>query len=387
MYTRDLAAKALELSQKFPILAFLGPRQSGKTTLSKALFSQHRYVSLEDLDIHAFARNDPRAFLQSYPNDKGIILDEIQNVPELLSYIQTHSDDRPQLGFFILTGSQNFLINQAITQTLAGRVALLTLLPLSVHEMYANGILAPTAEQSIFYGGYPRIYTQKIAPGDWFQGYVRTYIERDIRQLHNVQDVNVFQNFLKLCAGRTGQLLNLTSLGNDCGISSVTAKSWISLLAQSYIIFLLNPHYKNFSKRLIKAPKLYFYDTALACFLLNIESHDALEHHYLRGGLFESFVIADLMKERYNKGRMPNMYFWRDKTGHEIDCILEQGQDLVPLEIKAGKTVSSSYFNELLYWNTLSGTPSDKNIVVYAGDEDQRRESGRVVSWKRIYDI
>ena len=387
MIKRDLESKLLQLAQQFPVVALLGPRQSGKTTLAQAAFSQYKYVSLEDFDVYNLAVTDPRAFLDHYDNPHGIILDEIQNTPELLSYIQTEVDRRQKAGFFVITGSQNFLLNEAITQTLAGRVAILTLLPLALSELKQANLLPVDSNTMIFQGSYPRVYAHKISPVDWYPNYIRTYLERDVRQIKNVSDLSLFQLFMKLCAGRIGQLLNVSSLANDCGISVSTANSWLSLLQESYIIFLLQPHFKNFSKRLVKTPKLYFYDLGIACFLLEIESAKQVATHYLRGGLFESYAIAEMMKLRYNVGRIPHYYFWRDKMGHEVDCIIGHGGKLFPVEIKAGQTITQDYFEELHYWTELAGPESGRSYCIYTGAESQNRTLVSVLKWQDIAHI
>lgn len=384
MIKRELASKLEQLAKQFPVVAVLGPRQSGKTTLVQATFPHHKYFSFEDLDIRSFAQNDPRGFLETHHEKEGLILDEIQYVPSLLSYIQTEVDRFKKKGHFILTGSQNFLIDEAISQTLAGRIAILTLLPLSLSEMQGSHVGAPSLEEALFKGGYPRIYADHLSPIDWYPNYIRTYLERDVRQVKNVTDLLLFQRFLKLCAGRTGQLLNLSSLASDCGISPNTARSWISLLAASYLIFLLQPHHENFHKRLIKMPKLYFYDTGIACSLLGIERAEDLNMHFLRGGLFESFVISDLLKQRYHQGLQPRHFFWRDSLGHEIDCLIETSSQLIPMEIKSGKTISSDYFSELLRFSKLANLDPKNNILIYAGDEDQIRSQGRIYGWRSL---
>ena len=287
------------------------------------------------MDAREFASEDPRGFLEQYSKKSGragVILDEIQNTPNLFSYLQVSVDQDPRPGFYILTGSQNILLNQHISQTLAGRISIQTLLPFSIEELQEANRLPEDPFTTLFQGFYPPIYTKAIDPQDWYKGYVQTYVERDARQIRNISDLSVFQKFVKLCAGRIGQLLNLTSLSNDCGISVNTARSWISILEASYIIFLLQPHHKNFSKRLIKSPKLYFYDPGLASYLLGIESPKMLFQHYLRGGLFESMVLCNLMKQRFNAGKTSNLYFWRDKTGLEVDCLIEKADGLVPIE-------------------------------------------------------
>jgi predicted AAA+ superfamily ATPase len=387
MFKRDLTGKLLQLAQQFPVVALLGPRQSGKTTLAQSTFANYKYVSLEDFDAANFAKTDPRAFLALHHNEHGVIFDEIQNTPELLSYMQTEVDRTQRHGFFVITGSQNFLLNEAISQTLAGRVAILTLLPLSVAELKHAGMLPEDSNTMIFRGAYPRLYAHNLQPADWYPNYIRTYIERDISQLQYVSDLATFQLFMKLCAGRIGQILNVSSLANDCGINLNTANAWLSLLQASYVIFLLQPHFKNFSKRLVKTPKLYFYDTGIASFLLEIESPQQVATHYLRGGLFESYAIAELLKLRYNVGRIPHYYFWRDKIGHEVDCIIGHGGKLYPVEIKAGKTITQDYFEGLHYWSELAGDEAGRNYCVYAGSESQERTHVSVVKWQDIAQI
>ncbi|EKD45902.1 MAG: hypothetical protein ACD_69C00081G0002 [uncultured bacterium] len=380
MIARSLEAKLKQLAKKMPAIAVIGPRQSGKTTLVRKVFPDKPYVSLEDLDVREFAETDPRGFLVQYR--AGAIFDEVQRVPSLLSYLQTIIDERKNNGRFILTGSHNYLLQQHVSQTLAGRVAMLTLLPLSIEELDQATAKAQTLEQYLFSGCYPRIYDQKLDPTKWYQDYIQTYIERDVRLIKNISDLHIFQKFIKLCAGRIGQILNLSSLANDCGITHNTAKAWLSVLESSYLVFLLQPHHKNFSKRLIKMPKLYFYDTGLACALLNITSLSQLKTHYLYGSLFESFVISELMKERFNTGLQSNCYYWRDRLGHEIDCILEHGEKLIPIEIKSGKTINPDYFKGIQYWTTLAKLSSNQGYIVYGGTQSQQRQQGHVVSWK-----
>jgi len=363
---RTLGKKLLDLAQQFPVIGIVGPRQSGKTTLVKTLFPHLPYVNLEDINQRYLAQNDAQSFLEQYK--AGVVLDEIQHVPTLFSYIQIMADQNQLPGQFILTGSQNFSLLASISQTLAGRIALLTLLPLSVQELKANNHVVADYNELIFRGGYPRLYKDSITPTDWYPHYIRTYVERDVRQIKHITDLNRFQTFLKLCSGRVGQILNLTSLANDCGISHVTARQWISVLETSYLIYLLPPHYQNFSKRLIKMPKVYFYDVGLACSLLGIESKQQLESHYLRGGLFENLVIIELLKSRLNLGQQPNLYFWRDKSGHEIDCIYELTNKLLPIEIKSSKSLANDHFKNLTYFQQLSDY--QQGILCYAGDID-----------------
>lgn len=379
MIQRLLEDKLIFLAQKFPVITVTGPRQSGKTTLVRKSFPDKKYISLEDLDNRKFAQEDPRGFLKSYEN---AIIDEAQKVPDLFSYIQTKVDEDNIPGQYILTGSQNFLLFEKISQSLAGRVAILKLLPFSYEELAASGV-KEDYENYLLNGLYPRMYDKDISPEDFYPSYVQTYVERDVRMIENIMDLGKFQLFLKMCAGRTGQLLNLSSIANECGISRTTASSWISILEASYIIFLLKPHHNNFNKRIVKMPKLYFYDTGLASYLLGIHSVEQLKTHYSRGALFESFIISELVKKAYNQGREPHYYFWRDKVGNEIDLLVEDGLRLIPIEIKSGRTVNDSYFKGLRYWNKISGS-DEKGILLFGGDLRQEREKFRVVPWREM---
>lgn len=381
---RILTNKLLEAATEYPVVALVGPRQSGKTTLAQGSFVKHRYVSLEDYDVRSIAQQDPRRFLNDYPTEAGIIIDEIQHVPSLLSYMQTIVDAEKKKGYFIVTGSQNFLVDEALTQTLAGRMAVLTLLPLSIRELSASGVLPDKFETLIYKGSYPQVYAQKISIERLYTNYIRLYVERDVRQIRSVSDLSTFAKFMRLCAGRIGQELNLTSLGSDCGITHNTARAWISLLEASYVIFLMYPFYNNFGKRLIKSPKLYFVDTGLACSLLNIETAEQVSEHYLRGNLFESLIISDFLKQQYNRERQPNIYFWRDQGQHEIDCIVDEYPRPVPIEIKSGKTVVSDFFKEFEYWNKLTDNTHLLPYLIYGGSDNQPWPQAHVMSWKSI---
>ncbi len=389
MLQRDAAHIVKHLANKLPVVALLGPRQSGKTTLARAIFGTYRYINFEDLNQRSFALSDPKGFLADavYNNQQGVILDEAQHVPQLLSYIQLYVDTHEPKGYFILTASQNFLLRQAISQSLAGRIAIITLQPLSLYELQVNKIQLPELNSLLLKGTYPRLYSQELLPKEFYPFYIQTYIERDVRQMINIENLNTFQRFLKLCAGRIGQLLNVSSLANDCGINTNTAKAWISLLEASYIIYLLQPYYKNFSKRLIKSPKLYFYDSGIATTLLGVQSEQDLATHYLRGNLVESFVITELAKHFFNKAETPPLYFWRDSNGNEVDCIVEQGACLNPVEIKSGQTISSDYFEGLHYWSKLTTSEQRNGFVVYGGNETQHRSQGTVLSWQAIDQI
>ncbi len=379
---RAISSQLREASQEFPVVTLVGPRQSGKTTLAQTEFPNHRYISLEDFDMRDLAVADPRKFLSEYPTASGIILDEIQHAPQLLSYMQTIVDREKKKGFFIVTGSQNFLVDEAITQTLAGRMAVLTLLPLSISELRDADLLPSKIETLIYKGSYPRAHVDKVSIERLYNNYIRLYVERDVRQIKNVSDLNTFQKFMRLCAGRVGQVLNVTSLGNDCGINANTAKAWISLLQTSYIIFLLYPFYRNYGKRLIKAPKLYFIDSGIACSLLRIRSAQELSNHYLRGGLVETLILSDFLKQQYNLDQQPSLYFWRDKTGNEIDCIIDEPQYPIPVEIKAGQTVARDFFKELRYWQATSNIPDVPKYLVYAGSENQSWPHAQVLGWQ-----
>ncbi|MGE0009735.1 MAG: ATP-binding protein [Candidatus Babeliales bacterium] len=381
---RSLTPYLLKAATGYPVIEILGPRQSGKTTLSRAAFPDYRYVSLENPDNRAFAKEDPRGFLDHHRNPNGIIIDEVQYAPDLLSYIQTDVDLTGKKGYYVITGSQNILLNEAVSQSLAGRVSIFTLLPFSLEELAGAHLVPESLEEMLFKGCYPRIWADKLDPLDWYPNYINTYIERDVRLIKNVTDLSLFQKFMGLCAGRVGQILNYSAIANDCGVTMPTVKAWISILEQSYICFEVQPYHNNFSKRLIKSSKLYFYDTGLACSLLGITSSDQLANHYLKGGIFESFVISELIKQNYNSNRRPRMYFWRDQSGHEIDCIIEKGTTLIPIEIKAGKTINQGFTQELTYWNELSATNPKDNIIVYGGTQYQQRSAGLFVDWQSL---
>lgn len=380
MIRRILSGKILELAGKFPVLMLTGPRQSGKTTLLRNLFPDLFYASLENPETRSFAHLDPKGFLLRYRD--GGIMDEVQQSPELLSYIQEIVDESGQTGQFILSGSQSFQLHDRIAQSLAGRTAIFRLLPFSFDELVPENLLFSTPEENILNGFFPRIFDKKISPPDFYPNYIQTYLERDVRSLQNIQNLNLFTRFLGLCAGRVGQLLDFTSLANDCGISVNTAKSWISVLEASYVIFLLQPHHANFNKRVIKRPKLYFHDTGLCCSLLRVEDVSQLTNHYLRGALFENLVIAEFLKNRFNRGKISNLYFWRDHRGTEIDLILEQPGKLIPVEIKSARTWHPGFFSDLEKWNRFSGNNLSDAYVIYGGDEEATTRSGNLLSWR-----
>lgn len=384
---REISKKLKHLATQFPVIALIGPRQSGKTTLAKHLFSHYVYVSLEDKDIFTIALQDPRRFLTTHGNEHGLIIDEAQRVPELFSYLQGIVDGRYRPGYYILTGSQNFLLYEKITQSLAGRIALLTLFPLSVFELEQAGLLPESLNQLLLQGCYPRIYAQQIGAYDWLNNYVGSYIERDVRQVLNIADVVSFQNFLSLCAARVGNLLNYAELARDAEITHHTVKSWISVLETSFITTLLHPYYRNFSKRIIKSPKLYFNDTGLVCFLLGIKTVQDLAIHPLRGAIFEAFIFSEVNKWFYNQGLRSSAYFWRDVQGHEIDGVIEKSFDtVVPLEIKAGVTIQPSFFKGIQDWQKISGQ-QNKGYVIYGGDKDLSNTRADLVSWRHVHEL
>lgn len=384
MISRTAGKKLLELVAGFPAVIITGPRQSGKTTLVKTLFPTKPYILLEDPDTRRFAEEDPRSFLAQF-QDTGAIIDEAQYVPELFSYLQGILDHRNTPGQFILTGSQNFLMMERISQSLAGRIGIIRLLPLSMNELIQSGVRFDRYEECLYKGFYPRLYNSTILPSDYYSSYVQTYLERDLRQLKQVHNLTTFQTFLRMCANRVGQIVNFSSIGSDCGINHKTVKEWISLLETSGIVFLLKVHHKNFNKRLIQMPKVYFTDPGLAAYLAGIKSAEEIVTHPLKGGLFETLIIGELLKFRLNKGLEPNLFFWRDKTGHEIDCIIEQSLDeAIPVEIKAGRTITGDYFKNLMYWNKLSGQRPDRSFVVYGGDQNQNRREGRVIRYSDL---
>ncbi|MBN1292672.1 MAG: ATP-binding protein [Candidatus Latescibacteria bacterium] len=380
MIPRTIVGAINRLITKFPVISVTGPRQSGKTTILKSAFSDYTYVSLENPDILQFAVFDPRGFLAQYP--KRCIFDEVQRAPTLFSFLQQVVDDENEPGMFILSGSQNFLLVQGITQSLAGRVAVLKLLPFGREELAGSGSAPASINEALFWGAYPRLFDKKIVPVDYYTNYLMTYVERDVRQMKNISDLATFRRFLGLCAGRCGSLLNLVALGNDCGITHNTARAWLSVLEASYIVFLLQPYHRNFSKRLTKTPKLYFFDTGIVCSLLGIRSSGELSNHAMQGQLFENYVISEFMKAAFHRGRSPDLFFWRDKTGHEIDCIIAGGEHEIPVEIKSAQTVCDDFFRNIRYFNKLRRERGGS--VIYGGEEMQRRTEATVFGWKNF---
>lgn len=367
---------------KFPILALTGPRQSGKTTLLKELFKDYRYISLENPDIRAFATDDPNGFLNEY--SENVILDEVQRVPSIFSYIQTKVDESKKMGQYILSGSQNFHLLNSITQTLAGRVALFKLLPLDFEELKAAELLEDDYPQALFKGFYPAIFDRDIDPKVFYTNYIQTYVEKDVTELLNVKDLKAFRTFLGLCAGRAGQLLNISALANDCNISQPTAKAWLSILESSYLIFLLQPYHQNFNKRLVKSPKLYFYDTGLLCYLLGIRSADEIILNRLKGSLFENLILAELQKKNYHQYTHFDYYFWQDSNGNEIDILLKNYSGFDVFEIKATETISTELFKQMDRFAELAAPEEVKKTLIYGGSKNQNRSKYQVQSWKDI---
>ncbi len=381
MVSRELAKKAQSLLGKFPILTITGPRQSGKTTLIKTVFKSYDYYSLENPDDRLLIQSDTNGFLENIK--KGIVLDEVQKMPEVFSYIQTFSDNNPKIKF-ILSGSQNFQLLESISQTLAGRTAILRLLPFSIQELKKAKLVHTNYEKMIFYGSYPRIYDQNIHPTDFYPNYIQTYVERDVRQIKNISDLSAFMSFTRLCAGRIGQLINLNAMATIVGITMNTAKSWLGILESSYIIYTLKPYHKNYNKRIVKMPKMYFYDTGLACSLLGIENEYQLSTHYQKGELFENLVLNELMKFRYNRGKINNLFFWRNNHGNEVDCIVEKVENPISIEIKSSATYHQDFIKNLNYWNKLSEGSGNDSYLVYTGDRTLKLRMCTLVPWNKM---
>jgi uncharacterized protein len=379
MIPRQIAPKVQELLNKYPLVALTGPRQSGKTTLAQRLKPDYQYVNLELAENKNFAETDPHGFLKSYQN--GVILDEIQNVPSLFPYLKHYTDQRNRVGEYILTGSQHFLLLENITQSLAGRVALLNLLPLSLAELLGS-VTFDEPEKFILTGGYPRIYDRGIEPTDFYPSYISTYVERDVRQIIKVVDLRQFRQFLTICAGRVGQLVNFAEIGNVLGIDAKTIKSWLGILEASFIIYLLPPYYRNFDKRVVKSPKLYFYDTGLACSLLGIQTERQLDAHFAKGALFENMIIVEYLKHVLNMGQKANFYFWQDSNAREIDLLIEHNNVLNALEIKSSKTISPSFFKNLYVFKDLAASENVALYVIYGGDKPQLRSDMTILTWK-----
>ena len=382
MIERAITNKIKATIKSFPLVTLTGARQCGKSTLLRYIFPDWKYISFEDLDIREMASKDPRYFLSLYP--ERAIFDEVQQVPELFSYIQTHVDALNKPGVYILSGSQNFLLMEKISQSLAGRTALLFLTPFSMQELKAAELLPKNLNTYLFKGSYPRIYDQNPEPVDFYSAYIRTYIERDVRLLRNIASLPDFHRFLKLCAGRCGQILNTTELSNQAELSLATTRSWLSILETSHIIFYLRPYHKNYGKRLIKSPKLYFFDTGLVVNLLGLKKEEQLETHFMRGSLFENLIISEYMKKRFFEGREPQAYYWRDSSVLEIDLVEETPEGLNLFEIKSAATIKQNFFNNIQKFEKLAGTQVKHRNIIYGGSTTylEKDTTGGFISWQ-----
>ncbi|MEM8899993.1 MAG: ATP-binding protein [Bacteroidota bacterium] len=385
MIQRILATKVLQQAAKMPVLTVTGPRQSGKSTLVKQAFPDYTYVNLEKPEVRKFARQDPNGFLSQYGS--RVIIDEVQYVPDLPSYIQVLVDEDDQAGRFILTGSQNLLLMQQVSQSLAGRTAMFTLLPFSVQELKDSPYKSEQFEDYVVKGFYPRIYDKNLNPTEWLMDYVLNYVERDVRQLINLPDADTFSQFVSICAGRIGQTVNFSEVGALIGVSYQTVKRWLSILKTSYLVYTLRPYHKNYNKRIVKAPKLYFYDTGLACALLNIKTPEEYHLHFAKGALFENFIINEVQKRYYNLGKRPNLYFWRTQSGHEVDLIIDEGTEIYPVEIKAGRTIHTQFFKGLNFFSRQGANSLNKTFLIYGGDDFQHRTYATVLGWKYLNQI
>ena len=384
MIERDLAPKLRAAARGFPAVTLTGPRQSGKSTLCRMVFPKLAYANLEAPDIRAFAATDPRRFLAQF--EKGAIIDEIQRVPELTSYLQQIIDDNPQRGRWILTGSQSLTMMESVSQSLAGRTAILHLLPLARSESLRFGRHPKSLDETMFTGGYPRILDERLEPSEWLGSYIRTYVERDVRLVSNIGDLAVFQRFVQLCASRTAQLLNLSSLAMDAGISQPTAKAWLSILEATFIAFRLQPYFGNIGKRLVKASKLHFYDTGLVCWLLGIREPAQLGLHPLRGPIFETWVLSEILKHRLNRGEHAGLYFYRDRQGLEADIVIEEGRKLTVVEAKAGQTATQELVNAGRQVSALlTSAAKTSRVVVFGGDAGQKRSDVEILSWNSLH--
>ncbi len=385
MIARDAHALLKRLAAGFPVVAVTGPRQSGKTTLARMSFPQHAYVTLEDPDTRMLALADPRRFLARF--DQGAVLDEVQRAPDLLSYLQGRVDDRQRMGEFVITGSQQFGLLGTVSQSLAGRVGMARLLPLSLAEKGRARLPRASLEETLFVGGYPALHGARAMALDtqlWFSSYVATYLERDVRQVLAVTDLALFQRFLSLCAARSGQLLNLNSLAADCGIAQPTARRWLTVLQASDVITLLPPYHRNFGKRLVKTPKLYFLDTGLLCWLLRVPDAHTLLTHAARGAIFETWVVSETIKHRFHHGLPADLYFWRDNHGTEIDLVFEDQGRLQAVEIKSGTTFASDWLAPCRRWQAMVGSDAARPIVVWGGTDSFALSDAQAVSWADV---
>lgn len=379
---RELAVIIKKGAQQVPVIAIIGPRQSGKSTLAKELFKNHIYLDMQDAELFDFATKDPKGFLQTYKNEHGLIIDEAQYVPQLFSQIKVEADKNPQPGYFILSGSQNFLLHEKISESLSGRVYFYNLLPLSIQELKNANISNEHSEEQIFKGFYPRVYLPHMNAREYYENYISTYVERDIRIIRNIDNILIFKKFMQLCALRVGSMLNVTEVVGKCGISGSTARSWLALLETSFIIFQLPSYHDNLGKRVIKSSKLYFYDCGLAAALMGFTKETIVKDRVIYGALFENMVIVDIIKNFNNNGIRPNISFLRDSNQNEIDLIIELGSTIMPLEIKSSQTMSSSFFETLMWFQEK--VKSNDPVVVYGGDSNQTRTKGKVISWRNL---
>lgn len=386
MFSRAIESRLLETSKVFPVMVLTGPRQSGKTTLLKYLFKDYHYISLESPDRLLSVKLDPRAFLLRHRD--GVIIDEAQNYPELFSYIQENVDDEHK-SKIILSGSQNFLMAENISQTLAGRAAIFELMPLSYDEYLTNSSITPLTNvwQYLFNGSYPRPYHENLPVTLWYDSYIKTYLERDVRSLINVKDLSQFQLFLKFCAGFHGQEFNASSIANNIGVSQTTIMNWLSILEASYVVFRLKPYYKNYKKRLSKRSKLYFYDSAIVCHLLGIDSPDHLTIHSSRGAIFEGFIISELIKQQLASDKKENFYYWREHSGFEVDLLIEKGDELKALEIKSSMTLTADFQKGLKHLEKVMSDKKLNSFIIYAGNENQFLGTIPVKRWCELTDL
>ena len=382
MIKRECSAVLKKLTTYFPVVSVTGPRQSGKTTLVKDVFSEKEYVSLEHPEVRKHAENDPQDFLNQFP--RGVIIDEVQRVPDLFSYIQVIVDENKEMGFYVLTGSNQFEYMQNISQSLAGRISIIKLLPFSYLEIYDKRKI--DRNEILVKGMYPAIFDRDIPATKFYPSYIETYLERDVRQIKNVTDLSLFHKFLELCAGRTGQVLNRNSLANECGVSQPTIEKWLTILEASFIMYRMPSYFKNIKKRIVKSPKLYFFDTGLVCNLLGIFTPQQLRNHPLRGEIFETFVVSELLKYHYHKGQRSNYYFYRDNHMNEIDVIIDTGYGPVPLEIKSGMTINDSFFKGLDFFRKLASRYKNSGLI-YGGNRNFKYKNYEIRDYSKVYEM
>lgn len=382
MLYRTITSEFHRLLRQYPVITITGPRQSGKTTFCREQCSTYHYVNLEDIENRQYAINDPKGFLGQFNN--GVILDEIQRAPDLPSLIQVIVDENNHPGQFVLTGSQQFEVIESVSQSLAGRTALIKLLPFALEELYSNRVAIPPVKELFYRGFYPRIYHEGLNPSEALSFYLHTYVERDVRRIANIKNLTAFDRFIRVCATQIGQIINYTRISNECGVDLKTIKSWLSVLKASYLVFELEPHFENFRKRLIKMPKLYFYDVGLAAYLLGMKSPEQTVQNPLKGALFENFIMAEFIKNRFNHIQDSNLYFFRDNVGNEVDLILDYGNQLVSVEIKSAETISGSYLKSLKFYQKLCGDRNSKHIIVYGGDVSRKQQDVDIYSYKDL---